>query len=342
MDRGLPYLSNKLPGIGGHVKVECEDFLVEEIPAYEPSGSGSHLYLWIEKRDLGHEFFVRQIAHRLGIRPGDIGTAGMKDRRAVTRQWVSVPDTVEPRLQELDSAELKVLNVARHANKLKPGHLRGNRFAILIRDVPTDAAALAEPILAMIQQHGLPNYYGEQRFGKEGETLACGWTLLRGEATGKRNPFLKKLALSAVQSQLFNEYLGRRLADGLMRTVLAGDVLAKWPVGGMFTSTDVAADQPRLEQREVIPAGPMFGKKMFSARDIAAEREAALLREHGLTSDSFRGFGSLLDGTRRHNFVYVDDLRCATHSNGLQLIFTLPAGSYATVLLDEVMKVAAK
>jgi tRNA pseudouridine13 synthase len=340
MEQRQPWLSADWPGIGGQIKGECADFVVEEIPAYEPSGVGPHLYLWIEKRDLGHEFFVRQVAQRLGIRPGDVGTAGMKDRRAITRQWISVPDSVEPRVQELASNDLQVLKVARHTNKLKPGHLRGNHFTILIRGVADDAAARAEPILALIQQQGLPNYYGEQRFGKEGETVQMGWSLLRGEASGRRSPFLRKLALSAVQAQLFNDYLGRRLADGLLRTVLPGDVLAKWPVGGLFISTDPATDQSRLERREVIPAGPMFGKKMFPARDVAAERETALLREHHLALDSFRGFGSLLDGTRRQNFVYVDNLRCGSHSAGLQLSFTLPAGSYATVLLREVMKAA--
>src|SRR3954447_14952824 len=97
----LPFLTD-LPGTGGSIKEQIDDFEVEEIPAYEPSGTGEHLYLWIEKRDLGAEFFVRQIAQRLNIRPGDIGTAGMKDRKAVTRQWVSVPASAESRLDQLN------------------------------------------------------------------------------------------------------------------------------------------------------------------------------------------------------------------------------------------------
>lgn len=338
MERHYPLASATLPGVGGQIKLELEDFVVEEIPAYEPSGTGSHLYLWIEKHDMGAEFFVRQVAQRLGIRPGDIGTAGMKDRRAVTRQWVSVPESAEGQLGQLESADLRLLKTSRHNNKLKPGHLRGNRFSIVIRDVADDALGRATPIVDVLQRDGLPNYYGEQRFGREGETVDLGWALLRGTANAKRNPFLKKLALSAVQSQLFNEYVARRINDGLMRTVLAGDVMAKWPVGGMFTSTDAATDQQRLEQREIIPAGPMFGKKMFAAASVAAQRETAVLEEHKLMMDSFRGFGSLLDGTRRHNFVYVDELKCEKDPAGLRLQFALPAGSYATVLLNEVMK----
>ena len=116
-----PLLTPDLPGIGGRIKVEPEDFEVEEIPAYEPAGTGDHLFLWIEKRDIGAEFFARGIARRLGIAPGEVGTAGLKDRRAVTRQWVSVPAAVESRLAELDGDGVRVLRVSRHGNKLRPG-----------------------------------------------------------------------------------------------------------------------------------------------------------------------------------------------------------------------------
>jgi tRNA pseudouridine13 synthase len=338
MESNYPLLTQSLPGIGGRIKVEPEDFDVEEIPAYEPSGTGPHLYLWIEKRNISAEFFIRQLSKRLDIRPGDIGTAGMKDRRAVTRQWVSVSEQCEARLAQVDGDGISILRTSRHQNKLRPGHLKGNRFRVLVRDAASDALERTNPIVELIRRMGLPNYYGEQRFGRDSETLELGWRILRGQANAKRNPFLKKLALSSVQSLLFNNYLAQRMNDGLMRTVLHGDVLAKWPIGGMFVSTDPPIDQKRLENCEVIPAGPMFGKKMFPAAEVAAARETSILEEHGLTIESFRGFGSLLDGTRRHNFVYVDDLTCENEPAGERLSFTLPAGSYATVLLREVMK----
>jgi tRNA pseudouridine13 synthase len=335
-----PLLTADLPGIGGHIKTHPEDFEVEEVPAYEPAGTGPHLYLWVEKRDLGADFLRHRLAERLGVRPDDVGTAGMKDRRAVTRQWVSVPESAEPRLKELDGDGLKVLRVSRHANKLKPGHLRGNRFRILVRDVTADAAERLPPLLDRLRTMGLPNYYGPQRFGHEGETLRLGMTRLRGERTRRLSTFLFKLALSAAQSGLFNDYLARRIADGLFRTVLSGDVMAKWPFGGMFVVEDVPREQERFDARETVHAGPMFGRKTFAAAGVAAEREEAVLREAGLTREAFGAFGKLMMGTRRHNVIYPDDVTAAVEPEGVRLSFGLPAGSYATVLLAELMKVA--
>src|SRR5262245_50862934 len=334
----VPYLTPDLAGVGGRIKVHPQDFEVEEVPAYEPSGTGDHMYLWIEKTDLGAEFFVRQVARRLNIPNGEVGTAGLKDRRAVTRQWVSVPAACEPALAQLDGDGIRVLRVSRHSNKLRPGHLKGNRFRILIRDV-SPSIEIA-PILDQIRALGLPNFYGPQRFGRDGETARLGMALLKGEPAKVRTPFLRKLALSAAQSLLFNQYLARRMADGLFRTVLPGDVMAKWPAGGMFTAEDVPTEQARFDNRETVTAGPMFGRKTFPAHTAAAERETAILAEAGLTAGSFAGFGKLLQGTRRHNLVYVDELTAERNENGLHLSFILPAGSYATVLLGEVMKTA--
>lgn len=343
-----PLLTAALPGIGGRIKHLPEDFEVEEIPAYEPCGTGDYLYLWLEKRDMGAEFFVRQVARRLDLPPGEVGTAGLKDRRAVTRQMVSVPARVAERLDQLNGDGIRLLRHGRHGNKLKPGHLHGNRFRTLIRDADPDAAARLPALLDAIRREGLPNYYGPQRFGRDGETLQLGMSQLRPAAqlTGEdkprpkiiRNPFLRRLALSAAQSALFNHCLGQRLGDGLLRSVLPGDVLAKWPFGGMFVAEDVEREQARFDARETVTAGPMFGRKMFPSQADAAAREAEVLREAGLTRDSFQGFGKLLQGTRRHNVIYIDDLAATVEADGVRLSFSLPAGSYATVLLSEVMK----
>lgn len=344
-----PLFTADLPGVGGRIKATPEDFEVEEIPAYEPSGQGDFLYLWVEKRGLGAEYFTRQVARRLDISVGEVGTAGLKDRHAVTRQMVSVPAAVEGRLPQLDGEGIRVLRVGRHSNKLRPGHLHGNRFRVLIRDPdPRDRIdALLAPVLDRIRASGLPNFYGPQRFGKGGETLQWGLALLRGEkaapsAIGRppnlRNPFLRKLALSAAQAGLFNDYLSRRLNDRLLDRVLAGDVMAKYPFGGMFVAEDVAREQQRFDAREIVTAGPIFGRKPFPAKADAAERERAVLDAWGLTPASFGGFGKLVQGTRRHNLVFLDDLSATVEPEGVRLTFTLPAGSYATVLLREVMK----
>jgi tRNA pseudouridine13 synthase len=336
-----PLLTAGLPGIGGRIKTVPEDFEVEEVPAYEPSGTGNYFYLWIEKRDMGAEYFTRQIARRLDLAPGEVGTAGLKDRHAVARQMVSVPASAEAKLGQLDGDGIRLLSVNRHGNKLKPGHLHGNRFRILVRDADPAAGERLGPLLDRLQRDGLPNYYGSQRFGRDGETAHLGLALLRGERPKLRRPFLRKLALSAAQSALFNHYLSRRLVDGLFRTVLAGDVMAKWPFGGMFVVQDVAREQERFDRRETVHAGPIFGRKTFAAAGPAAERESALLLEAGLSRASFQGFGKLLQGTRRHNLTYLDDLACAIEPEGLRLSVTLPAGSYATVLLQELTRVAA-
>jgi tRNA pseudouridine13 synthase len=344
---GFPgLLTSELPGIGGQIKTAPEDFVVEEIPAYKPAGTGDFLFLWIEKRDMGAEYFQRQIAQRLQIAVGEVGTAGLKDRHAITRQTVSVPLRAEPLLGQLDGDGIRILEVSRHTNKLKPGHLHGNRFRILIRNPLPGALERLQPVLTRICDLGLPNYYGQQRFGREGETVKQGFALLRGEPpvgedgrrVNLRSPFLRKLALSAAQSALFNHYLSKRMADGLLRVVLQGDVMAKWPFGGMFQATELAKEQERFDKRETIHAGPMFGKKTFPATGEAEIREASILQEAGLTAISFHGFGKLLQGTRRHNLIYVDDLDAVGESEGVRLSFTLPAGSYATVLLREICK----
>jgi tRNA pseudouridine13 synthase len=335
-----PTVTADLPGIGGRMKSQPEDFEVEEVPAYQPCGQGDHLYLWVEKRSMGAEYFVRQIARRLDIAPGEVGVAGLKDRHAVTRQMVSVPVSAEGRISQLDGEGIRVLNVSRHGNKLKSGHLHGNRFRILLRDVVPEAAERLPPIIERLRRDGWANYYGPQRFGRDGETVKLGLEMLRGGDGAKRvrNPFLRKLALSAAQSAVFNHYLARRLQDGLFRKVIQGDVMAKWPFGGMFVAEDVEREQARFDARETVSAGPIVGRKTFAAAATAADRESQAIVDSGIARDALSHFGKLMPGTRRHNLNYTNDLEGVFVQNGLQLTFSLAAGSYATVLLREITK----
>ena len=336
----LPFVTDALPGIGGHIKEQPQDFEVEELPAYEPSGEGAFLYLWIEKCDMGAEYFVRTIARRLDLPVGEIGTAGLKDRRAVTRQMVSVPECAEAHLGKLEGDGIRVLRVSRHSNKLRAGHLHGNRFNILIRATVADAAEKLPPLMEAIGRHGFANFYGPQRFGKNGETAALGMALLHGERPpgGRPSPFLRKLGVSAAQSLLFNHWLEKRLENGLFEQVLLGDVMTKLPFGGLFVVQDLLAEQARFERREIVYTGPMFGRKLYASAADASAREGATLQDFGLELRHFFGFGKLLSGTRRAAVVYPDDLQAETISEGVRLRFTLPSGCYATVLLREVMK----
>ena len=295
---------------------------------------------WTAKFGPATPYTFKLMARKAHFIIAAVGTAGLKDRHAVTRQWVSVPKECEANIGRLDGDGIRVLKSGRHTNKLKPGHLRGNRFNILIRNPDASKAEAVAAILDRIRTQGLPNFYGPQRFGHQGSTLDLGWQCLAGQAPRRIRPFLFRFALSAVQSLLFNDVLARRLRDGLFRTVIDGDAMAKWPAGGMFVTRDAAAEQVRFDAKEIVVAGPMFGKKTFPVEGVALERETAVLSDNGLSPRSFAGFGKLVMGTRRHNLVYLDDLTSAWEPDGLRLGFTLPAGSYATVLLREVMKSA--
>ena len=340
----VPCLTADLPGIGGRIKVQPEDFIVEELPLYQPCGEGEHLYLWIEKRDVSGERLVEHVARRLGVRRDEIGVAGLKDRRAATRQYLSVPRRVEERLNEIDGEGVQCLRATPHRNKLRTGHLAGNRFDVLVRDVNDGVAALLAPLLTRLSSQGFPNAFGEQRFGQKGETLELGLALLRGETSPssipyRRRRFLLRLALSSVQSLLFNRVLARRITAGLLHTVQAGDVMQVVASGGCFVVEDAAAEQERFDQRETVLAGPLFGPKMKRAEGRSGACEARCLSEAGLTSDHFGRYAKLLPGARRPLLVWPQDLSCAVESSGVRLRFTLPSGAYATTLLREVTKV---
>jgi len=186
----LPYLTQAYPGTGGRIKVQPEDFIVEELPLYEPVGAGQHVYALLEKRGLSTYQAIGAIARRLGVTSGEIGYAGLKDARAVTRQMISI-DGVDPaRVEALELPGIKILWVRRHRNKLKMGHLAGNRFTIRVRDVSLETQSIAQEVLAELGRRGVPNYFGEQRFGMRGNTHLLGWALLRGDTEAFAHEYL--------------------------------------------------------------------------------------------------------------------------------------------------------
>ncbi|MBW3540136.1 MAG: tRNA pseudouridine(13) synthase TruD [Planctomycetes bacterium] len=335
-----PTLTAGLPGVGGVVKQRPEDFEVEELPAYEPGGDGEHLFLWIEKRDVSAEELQRHLSRTLGIGRGEIGTAGLKDRRAITRQYVSVPARCEPRVDGVNSDSIRVLQARRHRNKLRTGHLKGNRFSVLLREATANAVERAQAKVDRLAPSGFPNYYGEQRFGRECETLQTGMDLLAGRTTPRdlppaRRKFLLRLSLSAVQSGLFNRVLAARLAAGRLEQIEAGDVLQVTASGGLFLAEDVPRDQRRFATGEIVPTGPLFGPKMREPFGAPAQLEQVVLEEFGLDRAAFGKFPKLTAGGRRPLLVRPQDLSVAGEPDGLRLQVTLPPGSYATVLLRE-------
>lgn len=177
-----PYLTADLPGIGGRIKAHPEDFIVEEVPLYLPCGEGQHVYATIEKRGLSTFAAIRNIARALDISPGNIGSAGLKDAHAVTRQTLSIDLASPEAVAALDVPNIKILQVARHKNKLKTGHLAGNRFEIRVRDVEPAVLPTAEAILNRLNEKGVPNYFGQQRFGVRHNTDDIGEALLRNDA----------------------------------------------------------------------------------------------------------------------------------------------------------------
>jgi tRNA pseudouridine13 synthase len=311
-------------------------FVVEEIPAYLPCGDGEHTYLWIEKQNLTTLDAASRLARVLGVGDRDVGYAGMKDRHATTRQWLSFWGVDPNQAQAAAVDGVRVLSVSRHLNKLRVGHLRGNHFEVLLSDVSKDeATALAEALEAFAAK-GIANRYGHQRFGAAGDNVEAGLAILRGTRR-EPDPRRRKLLLSALQSAVFNCVLDLRSENGLL-LVREGDILEKTDSGGQFVSTDCAADQARVDAGEVVPTAPLPGNRV---RSPAPGTPACLLEDRALATvgvepGELERLGRSLPGARRPVVVKITlgVPPAVPESGGLRLRFSLPAGSYATVVLD--------
>jgi tRNA pseudouridine13 synthase len=335
------------PGIGGVLRGRPEDFEVEELPAYDADGSPGHLLVWLRKRSLTTEDAVREVARQLGIPRGEIGVAGLKDRDAVTRQQISVPERAAPSLARFEHPAIELCDARPHSHKLRRAHLRGNRFCVVVREFELEleqAEARVQAKLVRLAAEGLRNYYGPQRFGNDNRNVEPGLATLAGK---RRRQAKGDLILSAGQSALFNLYLATRAERGLCNTALSGDILQKRASGGMFECEDPAADQARLDAGELVVTGPMFGSKMRAPTPgtDAHELEQALLASVGLSPAKLAKLGRSAPGTRRRLLVRPEQVELArapaTSSSGidlgpgLALRFSLPPGSYATVLIRE-------
>jgi tRNA pseudouridine13 synthase len=398
-----PYLTPELPPLAGRIKVQPEDFVVEEIPQYPCSGEGTHIYFAVEKTGMTTLDLLRRLSRALGRRERDFGYAGLKDSQAVTRQIMSLEHIEPERIQALSLPGVQVLWTNRHVNKLKLGHLAGNKFHIRIREIGETAEALARPCLELLAHRGVPNYFGIQRFGVRGDSWLLGRSIIKEEPkefldqfcgrpqpnerdmihrareafdrgeyelaaeiwpgffrdpkracrilAGKNDAYwrafssvdtkLKRLFVSAYQSYLFNQLLGRRLTD--LDRLLPGDLAYKHINGAVFRFEDEQAEQPRVDRFEISPTGPLFGYRMPFPQGEAGKMETELLEAEGLSLDAFRNVkGHKIKGSRRPLRVQMANVDIATSQDALgpflNLSFELPSGSYATAVLRELMK----
>ena len=311
------------PLFAAQIKAQPEDFVVHEVLGFDFSGEGEHDYLRIEKTGANTEWVARQLAHHADVPARDVGYSGLKDRHAVTRQWFSVPRWNAPDWGRLDVEGVTLLEQRRHGKKLRRGTHNRNRFSIVLRGDTGDADLLDERLQA-VAASGVPNYFGEQRFGRGGSNLelADAW------AAGRRLPRHKRsIAISAARSYLFNRILDARVRDSTWNRILPGDTVNLDGTGSVFSVDDVDDEtRGRCEALDIHPAGLLCG-------DGAQPPE--------MLTDCDDWLGAL--GRARVRAAYrslrlrVLDLEWSQEPGTLTLQFALGRGAFATSVLREVV-----
>lgn len=355
----LHYLTEDIPGIGGRLYAEPEDFFVEEIPLYRPMGAGEHVYCEIEKRDLTTRQATSRIAKALSVKEREIGAAGNKDRHTVSRQMLSIRGVSERDVEKLEIPGIKILWVRRHNNKLRIGHLEGNRFRIRVRDIKSINEGDLTKTLDILAKRGVPNYFGYQRFGREGDSHLIGHALLNGNDKevverlggdsgtyfmGPRRDIkslkrdFKYFFIHAYQSHLFNKCLEKRLGD--FDVLWNGDLAYKHDNGAVFRVEDAKKEAERLERFEISPSGPLFGHKMIEPEGREGAIESGVLSAEGVEPDilNIRFKEADIKGGRRSYRFPVKELKWERDDNSVIFSFVLPKGCYATSFLREIMK----
>ncbi|WP_020210930.1 tRNA pseudouridine(13) synthase TruD [Gilvimarinus chinensis] len=292
---------------------QLEDFYVNEDLGFTCDGSGEHVYLHVEKRGDNTEWLARSIARLAGVEPRDVGYCGLKDRHGVTRQWFSVyfPKGDEPDWQALNSETVTLLEATRHKQKLRRGQHRSNGFVIVLRNLSADKTAV-DARLQLIAAQGVPNYFGEQRFGIGGGNLEAANRMLV-EGIKVKNRHKRSLYLSSARSYLFNQVLAKRIEQGLWRTSIEGDI----EEGGCVT-------------------GPLWGRGRLATSAEAKALEETVLApwQHWLEPLEFTG----LKQERRALVNMPEALNWHWQGEHLQLSFSLGVGAYATSLLRELIE----
>jgi len=340
-----------------HFRQTPRDFVVEEIPLYEFSGEGEHLVLFVRKKSLSTLELVSMIARHLGIQNKEIGYAGLKDKHAMTKQYISIHKKHEEAMDAFVHENVKIISKTYHNNKIKLGHLSGNRFFIKLKKVNPTSAQKIDEAMKNISNQGMPNFFGYQRFGNDGDNHIQGELIAKGQKR-ERNPKIKRLLINAYQSHLFNLWLSRRLEintlvenfnaseiESLLNMsteeikglkaqehpfkLMSGDIMEHYPHGRLF-DFDGSSDEDlqRFLNRDISVTGLLCGKKVKTSTD------KAWVIEKEYDEDI------IVDGARRYAWVYPTDIegRFKEVEAQYEMNFTLPKGSYATVLLEEIAK----
>ncbi|MEA1913867.1 MAG: tRNA pseudouridine(13) synthase TruD [Campylobacterota bacterium] len=339
-----------------YFKQSKDDFVVTEVPLYEFSGEGEHLIVKLRKKDLATWDALHILSDFVGCKSRDIGYAGLKDKNAMTIQYLSMPKKFEEKLKTFEHKNIKILETTYHNNKIRIGHLKGNKFFIRLKHVSPVNARKIEEVLGKIVTHGIPNYFGFQRFGIEGDNYIKGREIAQGKRK-ERNKKLNKMFISAYQSHLFNHWLSKRieiskliesfeakqiaqqlgLEPELVKQlkaqthpfkVLPGDVMGHYPYGKIFYAEDIDSEAEKFTLFDRVPTGLLAGKKPKIAQDVARTIE-----------ESFDEVIKVADGSRRYAWIFPTEMESQykEEQNHMELNFFLPKGSYATVLIEQII-----
>jgi len=324
------------PQSEGIIRKAPDDFIVNEIQSFELSGVGEHAFLLIEKCGENTEFVARALARFAGVRQRDVSYAGLKDRHARTTQWFSVwlPGKPDPDWTELNSDSIKILQAKRHSRKLKRGSLAGNQFILRIQEWQGDKAVL-EQQLQVIKEQGVPNYFGEQRFGRHGNNIARALALFAGEKISRNQ---RGMYLSAARSYLFNHIVSARVADKSWNHAMAGDALM-FDDSHSFFQAEVLDESivQRVAQLELHPTAVLWGKGESQVSGEIALLEQKIIQQFEGLAQGLIAFG--LEQDRRALRSHVKELQWDfIDDNCLELSFSLNAGCYATAVLREIVQ----
>lgn len=326
------------PPVSGVLRAEAADFRVEERLGYEADGGTAHRLLFIEKKDANTLFVARRLAERAGCAAADVGFAGMKDRRAIARQWFSVPASADAALfADFAGEGFRVLGHAPHSRKLRRGALAGNRFHIRIRELEGDVGKVAERV-ARVAYSGVPNYFGLQRFGKDGGNIerVAEW-IATGRLPRGREP--RAYLLSAARAIAFNAVLGARVGAGSWNRLLPGEIVNLTGSKSVFAAEGLDESLlGRCAGGDIGPTGPMCGTTAMVPRGEAGQVEDAAL---AMVSPLPGRLAAIeMRGERRALVLRPKDFAYRVEGRDLEVAFELPRGAFATCVLREIVNAA--